>query len=315
MRITQVVAGVVPCVGYGGTERQADWLAAELARQGHAVTVVARPGSTSPRCAVRHASSREEALAAIPADTEVVHFHGWYPAGEQRFPYVNTVHTLEKLDVGNGANWSFVSASHARRYGKRTFVFNGFPVEDYRLAARKTGRLLFLAGIARPGKGLARAVDLARRFDFELDVAGGSRWRLLTRSQTRREGVFFKSLAPRFRFHGVVDGERKLALLGRARAFLNPIRWEEPFGMAPVEAMLCGTPVLATPRGAMPEIITDEVGRLFETNEEFAEALEAVGGIAPAECRDFAADRFSISRTAASYLELYRKICEGERLD
>ena len=268
MRIAVVIAGIVPCVGYGGTERQGEWLATELARLGHRVTIIARPGSSNPACEVRHVRSREACIAAIPADSEIVHFHAWYPE-RLPIPYLNSVHTIEKLDTGNGANWCFVSASHARLYGKKTFVFNGFPVDAYHLATRKNDRLVFLAGIARPGKNLNRAVDLARKFDFGLDIAGGSRWKLLTRSKTRRELIFFKSLHPRFRFHGVVDGETKLRLLGEARAFLNPVRWDEPFGMAPVEAMLCGTPVLATPRGAMPEIVSDEVGRLFETDDEF----------------------------------------------
>jgi glycosyltransferase involved in cell wall biosynthesis len=313
MRITLVIAGIVPCVGYGGTERQGEWLATELARLGHRVTVIARPGSSNPVCEVRHARSREECLAAIPADTEIVHFHGWYP-DSLPFPYLNSVHTLEKLDTGNGANWCFVSASHARLYGRKTFIFNGFPVDAYRLAARKTERLVFLAGIARPGKNLNRAVDLARKLDLELDVAGGSRWKLLTRSKARRELTFFKSLHPRFRFHGIVDGKTKLRLLGEAKAFLNPVRWDEPFGMAPVEAMLCGTPVLATPRGAMPEIVSDEVGRLFETDDEFEAGLNAVATILPQNCREFAADRFSIHRTATGYLELYDRILDGESL-
>ncbi|TIU30854.1 MAG: glycosyltransferase family 4 protein, partial [Mesorhizobium sp.] len=71
----------------------------------------------------------------------------------------------------------------------------------------------------------------------------------------RREGVFFKSLSSRFRYHGMVDGEPKVRLLGETRAFLNPISWEEPFGNAPVESMLCGTPVLTTARGALPETV------------------------------------------------------------
>jgi glycosyltransferase involved in cell wall biosynthesis len=314
MRIAVVVARKVPCVGYGGTERQADWLANELAGRGHEVTLVAPPGSTSPLCDVVSARSREEALAAIPEGVEIAHFHAWYPPNGLRLPYLNTVHTLEMLNLADGANWCFVSASHAAQFGRKTFVYNGFPVDDYRLAPRKTDRLLFLAGIARASKNLNRAVDLARKFDFGLDIAGGSRWRLLARNQARRELVFFKSLAPRFRFHGIVDGERKLELLGEAKAFLNPIRWEEPFGMAPVEAMLCGTPVLATPRGAMPEIITDDVGRLFDTDEEFAAALAAVAEIAPRSCRACAADRFSITHTATAYLSLYERILAGELL-
>jgi len=313
MRITVVIAGTVPCVGYGGTERQGEWLATELARLGHRVTIIAKPGSTNPACLVRHASSRGACIAAIPPDSEIVHFHGWYP-DHLSLPYLNSVHTLQKLDTGNGANWCFVSASHAGLYGKKTFVFNGFPVDAYHVAARKTERLVFLAGIARPGKNLNRAVGLARKFDFELDIAGGSRWRLLTRSKTRRELTFFKSLHPRFRFHGIVDGEAKLRLLGEAKAFLNPVRWDEPFGMAPVEAMLCGTPVLATPRGAMPEIVSDEVGCLFETDDEFMAGLSAVAGISPLHCRAFAADRFPIRATAMKYLELYARVLDGESL-
>jgi glycosyltransferase involved in cell wall biosynthesis len=314
MRIAVVLAGKVPCVGYGGTERQADWLANELARLGHEVTLVAPPGSSSPRCKLVFARSREEALAAVPPATDIAHFHAWYPLEGFRLPYLNTVHTLEKLNLGDGANWCHVSASHAALFGRTTFVHNGFPVDAYRLAERKGERLLFLAGIARSGKNLNRAVDLARKFDFGLDIAGGSRWRLLTRSQTRRELVFFKSLGSRFRFHGMVDGERKLGLLGEAKAFLNPIRWEEPFGMAPVEAMLCGTPVLATARGAMPEIITEEVGRLFETDDEFATALGKVAEIAPKHIREAAAERFSIARAANGYVSLYERILSGESL-
>lgn len=314
MRITHVVAGVVPVVGYGGIEREADWVATELARRGHHVTIVAKPGSSNPLCEVRHAQSREEALAAIPADTDFVHFHAWYPDG-LRFPHLNAVQTIEKLSTDNGASWSFVSAKHASLYGKKTFVYNGFPVDAYRLAPKKKpNRYIFLAGIARPGKGLSRAVELARKFDFELDIAGGPRWTLLTRSQVRREGLFFKILAPRYHFHGIVDGDLKLDLLGQAQAFLMPIRWEEPFGMAPVEGMLCGTPVLATPLGSMPEIITSEVGRLFQTDEEFRLAREAVSEISPVDCREFAADRFSIGRTATAYLELYQRILDGETL-
>jgi glycosyltransferase involved in cell wall biosynthesis len=84
--------------------------------------------------------------------------------------------------------------------------------------------------------------------------------------------------------------------------------------MAPVEAMLCGTPVLATPRGAMPEIITDEVGRLFEADDEFKEALARVAEIAPRHIREAAAERFSITRAANGYVRLYERILSGESL-
>jgi glycosyltransferase involved in cell wall biosynthesis len=312
MRITLVAKSRVPCKGYGGTERQVDWLAAELVRLGHKVVLIAAPGSKHPMCETHCAASEAECRSAISPNSDIVHFHGWYL--DVARPALNTQHGLAPNLVRAGRNWSFVSASHARRHGAQTFVYNGFPVEQYGLASTKRSPLLFLAGIARASKNLNRAVDLARKFDFELDIAGGARWKLLTRSRVRRQGVFFKSLGRRYHFHGVVDGAEKMRLLGQARAFLNPIDWEEPFGMAPVEAMLCGTPVLTTPRGALPEIVTDDCGRFFETDEEFAAGLEALHGFFSRRCRESAADRFSIQRTAQGYLDLYTRILDGEVL-
>ncbi|RVC75839.1 glycosyltransferase [Mesorhizobium sp. M4A.F.Ca.ET.022.05.2.1] len=312
MRITLVVDGAIPCAGYGGTERQVDWLATELARLGHSVVLVAAAGSSHPHCEVRQAASKAECRAAIPTDTDIVHFNSWFL--DVPFPALNTEHGYLPGQSRPQPNWNFVSASHARNHGRQTFVYNGFPVDDYRLSATRNERLLFLAGVARAGKNLNRAVDLAKTFDFALDIAGGPRWRLLTRSQVRRQGVFFKSLGRRYRFHGVVGGAEKLRLLGEARAFLNPIAWEEPFGMAPVEAMLCGTPVLTTPRGALPEIVDADTGRFFDTDAEFAAALSAIADLSPGRCRDSAADRFPITRTAQAYLELYARILDGETL-
>ncbi|WFP77109.1 glycosyltransferase [Mesorhizobium sp. WSM4906] len=312
MRITLVAERAIPCKGYGGTERQVDWLAKEFSRLGHKVVLIAGRGSSHPLCEVRQVSSAAECRAAIPADADIVHFNGWYI--ETPRPALYTMHGFAPDFPRRDQNWSFVSASHARNHGREAFVYNGFPVDAYRLSAAKTDRLLFLAGIARVGKNLNRAVDLAKTFDFRLDIAGGSRWQLLLRSKVRRQGVFFKSLGPRFRYHGTVDGDEKLRLLGEAKAFLNPIAWEEPFGMAPVEAMLCGTPVLTTPRGALPEIVDDATGRLFDTDAEFAEAFADIAALSPKRCRESAADRFPIARTAQGYLDLYRRILDGESL-
>ncbi|WP_269932043.1 glycosyltransferase [Aminobacter sp. HY435] len=306
------MSGPIPCKGYGGSQRQVEWLAAELTRLGHQVVVIAGRVTGPAAFEVRQASTGEEYREAIPADAQFVHFHG--PYFDVSVPSLFTSHGPGPVVPVTVHNWSFVSASHARNRGRQSFVYNGFPVDAYRLSATKSQRLVFLAGIARAIKNLNRAVDLARKYDFELDIAGGARWKLLTRSKARKQLVFFKSLAPRFHFHGVVDGEKKLALLGEALAFLNPIDGPEAFGMAPVEAMLCGTPALATPCGAMPEIIDAETGRLFVTDDEFARALEEAASLSPARCREVAAERFNIQKTARGYLELYARILDGEQL-
>lgn len=313
MHITIAVQGKIPSRGYGGTQRQIDWLASELVSLGHQITLIAGPGSSHPRCEVRQVASVAECLAAIPANTDIVHFNGWYDV-ESPYRALYTLHGYVPNAPREGLNFSFVSASHAHQHNRETFVYNGFPVDAYRLADRKVDRLLFLGGIARAGKGLNRAVGLAKKFNFELDIAGGSRWKLLGRSQTRKDGLFFKSLSWRYRFHGAVDGEEKLRLLGEARAFLNPISWVEPFGMAPVEAMLCGTPVLTTRWGALAETVDAESGRFFETDEDFAHVLNEIDSISARTCRESAAERFPIQMTAKAYLELYKRILDGETL-
>ena len=312
MKITLIVGEMIPVIGYGGTGRQVQWLARELVRRGHRVTIIAPAGSSHQACEVRGVRKASEVAGLVPPDSDIVHRHGWFDA-DMPFKILNTGHSGSRTVNCERGNWNFVSRRHAESHGRVTFVYNGFPVDEYHLSP-KTDRLLFLAGFARPDKGLARAMDLAERFDFKLDLAGGRRVDMLARSTNRRNRLFLKSFSSRYRIHGSVDGPVKVKLLGSARAFLNPISIEEAFGMAPVEAMLCGTPVLSTPWGALPETVSAESGRLFETDDQFAEALEEVAALKSENIRQYAADRFPISATAAGYLELYQRVIDGEPL-
>ncbi len=312
LRIALLVAGRVPAAKYGGTERVVPWLARELLRQGHALTIIASPGSFVPGARMIFAKARADALAGVPGDVDLVHFHSWFDSGF-RLPSLNTLHGNLDGPVGPG-NWTFVSRDHAERHGRRTFIYNGFPVEEHYFSAKKSDRYLFLAGIARAGKNVTRAIRLARQFDLDLDIAGGSRWKLLTRSAVRREGAFFLSLDRRFRFHGMVGGWEKARLFAESRAFLYPIRWPEPFGLVIVESLLAGTPVIATPFGAMAELVHPDVGFLANSDEEFATAFAEVGAISPRRCREYAAENFNIESTAAQYVELYRRVLDGDSL-
>jgi glycosyltransferase involved in cell wall biosynthesis len=312
LRIALIVSGRVPATKYGGTERVVPWLARELVRKGHTVTVVAAPDSFVPGARMIFAETRDKALARVPDDIDIVHFHSWFAANFRR-PSLNTLHGNPSGAVGPG-NWSFVSRNHAARYARKTFVYNGFPVEEHYFSATKSRRYFFLAGIARAGKNVTKAMQLARDFGLELDIAGGHRWKLLTRSVVRKEGAFFLSLDRRIRFHGLVGGWRKAELFADARAFLYPIRWDEPFGLVVVESLLAGTPVIATARGSMPELIHPDIGFLAGSDEDFGAAFEGVGSISPRRCRDYAAESFAIEKTAAQYVDLYRRILDGETL-
>jgi len=317
MHITLVTTGRVPCVGYGGRQRQVQWLASELAARGHDVSVLARETGDLPGVRLIRVPKASEFTEAIPPGTDLVHFQGYrFPARKDDVPvpFLNTPRNLkEGMDLGD-ANWCFISAFQAAWQGGKTFVHNGFPVDAYRLQQEKGPRLLFLSGIARPGKNLTAAIRLARRCDFGLDIAGGTRWSLLTRSAVRAEGAFLKTLSPRFRFHGIVDGEPKRKLLAEARALIFPIRVPETFGNVMVEAMLSGTPVLATPIAAVPEVVKEGDGFLFETDEDFGAALERLDDLDPAGIRERAIDRFSMASRADRFLEIYERILDGERV-
>jgi glycosyltransferase involved in cell wall biosynthesis len=116
---------------------------------------------------------------------------------------------------------------------------------------------------------------------------------------------------PRITYSGNMAGKKKLKFISEAKALLFPIRWEEPFGMAVIEALACGTPVVAMNRGAMPEIIEHGVnGFLAETEEEFAEYMQRVDEIDPADCRMSVKRRFSAELMASNYIERYYEVIE-----
>lgn len=119
---------------------------------------------------------------------------------------------------------------------------------------------------------------------------------------------------PNVTYSGNVSGRDKMQFISEGRALLFPIRWEEPFGMAVIEALACGTPVVAMSRGAMPEIIIHGVnGFLADSEEEFAGYLERVGEIDPAACRKSVEDRFTAGEMARKYMERYYEAIERSR--
>ncbi len=312
LHVALVTAARLPVEKYGGTERQAVWLARELLQRGHNVTLVASPGSFVPGAGMVFADTPEAAFQQIPANADIVNTFDVEPTSGFEKPCLITHHG--NGDKPAGGNRSFVSRNHAERHGRKTFAYNGLPVDEHYFSDAKNGRYLFCSRINRPGKNLTRALQLAVDNDLHMDIAGGARWELLTRSQVRKEGAFFTSLDRRFAIHGMVGGWTKAKLFADAKALLFPIRWEEPFGIVVPEALLAGTPVIATPRGSMPELVHSDIGFLCETDEDFAAAFANVDAIPAARCREYAAEYFSIEKSADTYLELYQRILDGETL-
>jgi len=300
---------VVPVKGYGGTQRVVAWLADALAGAGHQPVLLAPPGSSAPRARVvpvpRGTFRRAERDAdfdlddALPASLDVLHFHS------EVHPRVSARSTLPALTTihGNGEPGSygptcvFVSRDHMERMRGRHFVHHGLPPEAYRFRREKRPWLLFLARVSWKVKGVDRAERIARAAGRELVIAGGRRFHPFDRS---------------LRSVGTVGGERKLELLADAAALLFPVRWDEPFGLAVIEALASGTPVLASDRGSLPEIVTPETGFLCGDEEAFVEAVGRLDEIDPAACRARVEERFTARRMAEDYVALYGRAIAGE---
>lgn len=199
----------------------------------------------------------------------------------------------------------FVAISDADRHPSLRYaatIHHGIRLDEFPFDAEGSDDLLFF-GRMHPDKGAAEAIRVAQ--------ATGRRLNLYGIVQDR--GYFEREVAPhlndRIVYHGPVGGEARLKALGSARALLHLINFDEPFGLSVIEAMACGTPVIAVNRGSMPELIDDGVtGALVASAEEAVGAIERIGTIDRRACRAAVAARFSVEAMADKYIALYRRI-------
>jgi glycosyltransferase involved in cell wall biosynthesis len=341
MRIAQVAPLVesVPPHRYGGTERVVSFLTEELVRRGHAVTLFAS-GDSRTRATlvpvVEHAircdddtrgwlaiqQTRQLGMVFGRAgDFDVVHCHVDHPALPvgvlARTPTVHTLHG--RLDLPplrplfrQFRETALVSISAAQRaplagLGVRwaATVSHGVPLDRYPFAGEDRGYLAFLGRIS-PEKQPDLAIEIARRAGLPLRIAA--------KVDAADREYFERRVAPLLddplvEFVGEIGDDDKPAFLGGARALVFPIDWPEPFGLVMIEAMACGTPVIARPVGSVPEIVEHgRTGFLGSTLAELAEAAKRVDELDRAACRRHVEARFSVERMADGYEAVYRRL-------
>ena len=340
MRIAQVAPlyEPVPPRLYGGTERIVSYLTEELVRRGHEVTLFASGDSqTAARLvagterAVRLDASSREVLAAdfsrqlgrVFRDAErfdVIHCHVDYLAypfsGLVRAPTLHTLHG--RLDLPYLApvfrdfpDVPLVSISNAQRAPLASFdlnwagtVYHGMPFDRSSFVAQPGEYLAFLGRLSRE-KQPEVAIEVARRVGMPLRIAA----KIDANDREFVDRVVRPLLEdPLVEFIGEVEDDDKAAFLGGARALLFPIDWPEPFGLVMIEAMACGTPVIARPCGSVPEIVADgRTGFIADTVDELVEAVKRIDTIDRAECRRHVERRFSVPRMVDDYEALYRR--------
>lgn len=297
MHVVQFVHTRVPVEKYGGTQRVVVWLSQALLELGHDVTLLAARGSRVPGMRVLEVNADEvltpgfDVRRFVDRPVDVMHYHSLV-AHAPNVPFVATLHG--NLGAGAAAPPYVIclSENHARRCGTGSYVYNGINLAEYEFRAHKSDFDLFLARL-HSAKGWRVAVHAAKLGHYRLVVAGG--WR--------------PSLSRWVRFAGKVGGPEKRELLAGARCLWMPAQWEEPFGLNVVEALASGTPVIATPRGALAEII-GPAGGVAETLDGLLALRGRLAEFDAFACRQRAERYFTHLRMARDYVRMYEHLLQ-----
>ncbi len=340
MRIAQVAPLYerVPPPLYGGTERVVSYLTEELVRLGHDVTLFASGDSETsarlvaacPRALWRDADVREtlphhvrlmEMVFRDVSRFDVVHFHCDYVhfplVRRHGCPSVTTLHGLVHphdlaalfdeyrdvplVSISNDQRRPIPSANWAGT------VHHGLPRDSFTFRGGRGAYLVYL-GRMSPEKRVDRAIEIARRSRIPLRIAA--------KVYPEEKAYFDDTLAPLIQaagplvtFVGEIGDRARDDLLGHAAAFLFPIEWPEPFGLVMIEALACGTPVIAWRRGSVPEVVEDGVtGYIVDSVEEAVESVGRIDHLDRADCRRAFEERFDARRMATDYLDVYRRV-------
>jgi glycosyltransferase involved in cell wall biosynthesis len=323
----------VPPKGYGGIEAVVALLADGLVDAGQEVTLFASGDSgTKAELVSYHEEAPSSEIGTTFADLphaltcferasafDVVNDHSGPLAAAigclVGTPVVHTVHgpltgewgTLYRKLAAVSTKLALVSLSMSQRRPAPELPWiancpNALDLDAYPAGERKSDFLLFL-GRMGPEKGAHRAIEVARAAGRPLRLAGKCREPDERRYFSEQVEPFLGDGAE---YVGEVSQDEKVALLQQARALLFPIEWEEPFGLVMIEAMACGTPVVATRRGAVPEVIRDGVGGVIvDDYKEMVEALDDALRLDPAACRQDVEERFPRERMVQSYVDAF----------
>ena len=329
----------VPPAAYGGIEAVVADLADALVEDGHHVTIIGAgvPGTSAefvrtwdrlvperlgePYPEIMNALLTRRAVGKLVGQIDVVHDHTTSgPLNAEVYarwglPTVVTMHgpaddpDLRSYYGALGSSIHMVAISHRQRslapeLNWVATVHNAMRIDQWPFQDTKGDYALFL-GRFSPDKGAHTALEVAHEAGLPLVLAGKC-------TEPSEKEYFAAEVQPRLGpddvMFGIADAREKRLLLANARCLLFPIQWEEPFGMVMIEAMACGTPVVAMSAGSVPEIVIDGVtGIVCDDRSQLAQALHDVTAIDPVACRAHVASRFSAAALAHGYTDAYRR--------
>jgi glycosyltransferase involved in cell wall biosynthesis len=342
MRIAQVAPLIesVPPKHYGGTERIIAYLTEELVRSGHKVTLFASGDSVTsaelvPVCRrsfrqnrrAKDYLSREVLLMdhvmERSGEFELIHFHTgclhYLICRHLPVPNITTLHgrldTPELLRLYERfRDMPMISISNSQRApwpcaNWQGTIYHGLPQDLFRFHPAPGDYLAFL-GRASSEKRVDRAIEIAKRVGMPLKIAA---------KVDRADRRYFKREIepllndPHIEWVGEINDKDKDAFLGNAYALLFPIDWPEPFGLVMIESMACGTPVVAYEGGSVSEVMEDGVtGFVVNEIEQAVEAVGRVRDLSRARCREVFEKRFTASRMASDYVDVYKRLIDSD---
>ena len=338
MRIAQVAPlyESVPPKLYGGTERVVSWITEELVRLGHDVTLFASGDSMTkarlipacegslrlwPGCVdqLAHHFVLLESVLQEKNNFDLIHFHIDYLhfplSRREKYAHVSTLHG--RLDLPDLVplyeiyrDMPVISISDAQRdplpdLNWQGTVHHGLPEKSFKFYPKGRGYLAFLGRVC-PEKGVDRAIEIARAVGIQLKIAA---------KIDKTDQEFFESCieplidGKDIEFIGELGFPAKSEFLGNATALLFPIAWPEPFGLVMIEAMACGTPVIAYPFGSVPEVMKDHVsGYIVSDLKSAVEAVKNIEQIDRKKVRKHFLENFTAERMAEEYLKIYQRL-------
>ncbi|MFD1063444.1 glycosyltransferase [Winogradskyella litorisediminis] len=302
--------GKIPALKYGGTERVIWGLGKTLNQLGHKVVYLVPEGSYCDFADVLFYDETKSFEAQIPDDADVIHFN-FKVNPELSKPYIITIHGNYEDDTFFDRNSVFLSKNHAERYNAETYVYNGLDWDDYpevNLNLERT-HYHFLGKATWKLKNALGAYSIAQKAKINLKVMGGKKWS----EYNLKYGKKFL-LNSKIDFLGMVDNEEKTKVALHSKGLIFPVKWHEPFGLAVIESLYCGSAVFSTPYGALNELVTTDVGFTSNRQSELILAI-AEADFSPKVCHEYARENFSAKVMTKNYIQLYEKAINGEALN
>ncbi len=304
MKILFQTNNILPVKTYGGTERIIFWLMKHLKELGHHPVLIGHPDSNVSDFGIEHipydSKLSEDWEALIPEDIDLIHLSYNYTFKKKEFPTLFTIHGNGQVGEKFPLNSVFVSRKHANNHGSDAFVYNGIDFDEYPLKNNPKkesnwNNFLFLAKASWSIKNLKSCLKACKSAKKNLHIVGGKSW---------LPSKYVKN-------HGFQGGEAKNHIIQQSDALLFPIKWEEPFGLAIIESMGFGLPVIGSKYGSLPELITNDTGIICQNEQELMSVVkDCTHTFHSSKIIEYARSNFSSLEMTKNYIQMYDMVLQ-----